>query len=574
MKKLYIIFIVILLPSLSFGQTDLFVATNGSDFNDGSLESPFRNIQKACNVATPGSTVFIKAGVYFENLIMNVSGLNNSFITFKAFEDGEVIVDGDYKKAILLEINNHNYIKIQNINFRNANGNGSIGIILIGSSSNISIQFCEISNISFTNDINELAADSSNSYPFVVYGTDSVNAINNLIFNNNKIKDCRPGYSNCVELSGNVNNFKLNKNTISQNENSGIAILGRKGICSSSALDQARNGEVTANKCFQNSSPYENASGICLDGCKEIVVEKNTCYKNQYGITVTSENQNFVTVQNTIRDNIIYLNLLSGIMVGNELSEIDVSTVRYCNFTNNTIFRNDQNLTGIGEINVSNIKNCSFLNNITFSTGQCIMLTGVLNENFNNIFDYNCWFNLSNQETAIFKLNNVLFNTLSEYKNSTSLETNSLFENPNFVNTSNSSLDFHPQLGSSLIDGGSPNFVLNSDTDYEGNARIIGDRIDIGCYEYYVATSTKEFENNNIKISIWPNPSDDLINFKISDGFVSEVKFFDITGKLVKHSFTKSADLGSITIKDLQTGIYFISLQSGKNIYSSKFIKN
>lgn len=57
--------------------TKIFVAPDGSDENDGSIENPLASMQKAQELATPGDTVFIRGGLYQpeESDISNVSGI-------------------------------------------------------------------------------------------------------------------------------------------------------------------------------------------------------------------------------------------------------------------------------------------------------------------------------------------------------------------------------------------------------------------------------------------------------------------------------------------------------------------
>ena len=576
MKKIYFILqILFLYPIWSVGQTELFVATNGSDFNAGTIESPFRNIQKACDVAAPGTTVQILSGVYYENLVMNVSGVVDSTITFKAYQNGLVVVDGDYKNARLLEIANKDFLKIQDLQFRNANGNGSIGIVVLGSASNITIQNCEITNIGFTNDANESPNDSSNAYPFIAYGNNPNAPIKNLTFSNNRINNCRPGYSNCFELNGNVNNFKVLDNNINNNENSAIAILGHKDVCPDSEVDFVRNGTLSGNKCLLNVSSIESAAGIYLDGCKNIVVEKNTCYKNQYGIKVGCENPGFLTSLNIIRDNIIYLNYLPGFNMGNFESSESMGMVKNCSFTNNTLFRNDQDQTGFGEVVLKNTENLTFFNNIIFSTGQNIMVTAILNDTLNNSFDFNDWYNNTMQQNTTFNYNNTVYSTFAAYKSATFHELNSQFTNPGFINTSASDPNFHLLPTSPLIDAGKQSLLYNSDTDFEGNARVIDGAIDIGCFEFNSAVGINKAKEIKKSLDVWPNPSSSNIYFDhLENDLIKEIRIFNTTGNLIKIIATNASDKTTkISIEDLLDGVYFIKVTTNKNIYNSKIVK-
>ena len=72
-----------------------YVSTNGNDSNSGSFIAPFRTIQHAINKAQAGDVVLIRGGTYRERLkIENLNGREEAPITFKNFENEEVILSG------------------------------------------------------------------------------------------------------------------------------------------------------------------------------------------------------------------------------------------------------------------------------------------------------------------------------------------------------------------------------------------------------------------------------------------------------------------------------------------------
>ncbi|WP_164743424.1 LamG-like jellyroll fold domain-containing protein [Microbacterium sulfonylureivorans] len=82
--------------SASAAGADYYVsATSGSDTNAGSSTSaPFKTIQRAANVAVSGDTVHIMAGTYREKVTPANSGTASDPITFKKYNDDEVIISG------------------------------------------------------------------------------------------------------------------------------------------------------------------------------------------------------------------------------------------------------------------------------------------------------------------------------------------------------------------------------------------------------------------------------------------------------------------------------------------------
>ena len=79
------------LPALS--QT-YHVAPGGNDNNPGNLSQPFRTIGKAASVLAPGGICYIHGGNYRETVHLNQSGTDDNPITFKAYNENTVVIDG------------------------------------------------------------------------------------------------------------------------------------------------------------------------------------------------------------------------------------------------------------------------------------------------------------------------------------------------------------------------------------------------------------------------------------------------------------------------------------------------
>jgi hypothetical protein len=63
---------------------NIYVSTTGNDANTGTSSYPYRTIQKAVNVAKPGTTIHVLNGVYSENVRVAVSGTASSRIIIKS----------------------------------------------------------------------------------------------------------------------------------------------------------------------------------------------------------------------------------------------------------------------------------------------------------------------------------------------------------------------------------------------------------------------------------------------------------------------------------------------------------
>jgi len=79
-----------------------YVSKQGNDNNEGSGKNPWLTIQKAANSVKPGDTVYVKEGIYEEQVIIDKSGNSKQRITFSNFEDEEVIVRPQFCQGFLV----------------------------------------------------------------------------------------------------------------------------------------------------------------------------------------------------------------------------------------------------------------------------------------------------------------------------------------------------------------------------------------------------------------------------------------------------------------------------------------
>ncbi|PIR37248.1 MAG: hypothetical protein COV34_03435 [Candidatus Zambryskibacteria bacterium CG10_big_fil_rev_8_21_14_0_10_42_12] len=70
-----------------------YVATSGSDENLGTLEEPFKNIQKAIDTVKPGGTVLVRQGVYQAFEITNMQASVDFPVVIKPYQTEHVTID-------------------------------------------------------------------------------------------------------------------------------------------------------------------------------------------------------------------------------------------------------------------------------------------------------------------------------------------------------------------------------------------------------------------------------------------------------------------------------------------------
>ncbi len=80
--------------------------------------------------------------------------------------------------------------------------------------------------------------------------------------------------------------------------------------------------------------------------------------------------------------------------------------------------------------------------------------------------------------------------------------------------------------------------------------------------------------NKSVKLTLWPNPSSDILNISSDDAALKQVRIFTPEGLTVKH-FDAVSVKGrlALNISDLASGIYFIKIETDKGSALRKFIK-
>jgi hypothetical protein len=72
----------------------LYVATNGRDIDSGTLEQPFKTVQRCADAAQPGQTCFLRAGTYRETVTPPRDGTASNPIVFKSYQGEKAVISG------------------------------------------------------------------------------------------------------------------------------------------------------------------------------------------------------------------------------------------------------------------------------------------------------------------------------------------------------------------------------------------------------------------------------------------------------------------------------------------------
>ncbi|MFD0695990.1 choice-of-anchor Q domain-containing protein [Paenibacillus sp. GCM10027628] len=481
--------------------TEYYVATTGSDSNAGTSGAPWKTLQHAADVAVPGSTVYVRGGVYNQKLKITRSGsAAQGAITFSNYASETAIIDGTGLSVSgtegIVDLTDANYITIQGFEIRNyttsASGVMPVGIYVHGSGSYINLsnnKVHDIKNTSTPTGSNLLGRDA---HGIAVYGTKAPDSINNITINSNELYNLVLGSSESLVLNGNVDTFNVTNNVIHDNDNIGIDLIGFEGKSPNVSYDQARNGLVKGNKVYNitsNNNPSYGktlpnnsnaADGIYVDGGKDSVIEQNYSYNNDIGIEIASEHAGKSTSNITIRSNMVYKNRLTGIAMGG-YDTLRGSTVN-CKIVNNTLYKNDTLGDGSGQLYVQyDTQNNIIKNNIMVASSSNVLIYNEYTKNSGNVVDYNLYFSPGGSSNSTWTWKNTEYTGFSAYKSGTGNDAHSLFIDPKFVNVSTN--DYHLQSTSPAIDAGSTDTAIIGSIDIDGQSRVQGTAVNIGADE-------------------------------------------------------------------------------------------
>lgn len=73
-------------------------ASAGSDKNDGDREGPWKSVRHAVTRIKPGDTLYLRAGIYYENVVLKSAGTRDKPITIRSFPGEVAVLDGGLRE--------------------------------------------------------------------------------------------------------------------------------------------------------------------------------------------------------------------------------------------------------------------------------------------------------------------------------------------------------------------------------------------------------------------------------------------------------------------------------------------
>lgn len=566
MKHLFLLLLAFGSFTVSFA-ADYYVSPSGNDGNTGSVGSPWQTLQYAVDQLQAGDVLHVGAGSYNEKITLNVSGTAGNPIRITGgFPLPVIDGSGLTSQNALIAISNQSYITINQLELQDNVMNDAQGILVEGNCQGITLSNNYIHDIHFSANAADTANASTNAQAIIVFGTDPAQAISNLLIERNSVFNCRLGYSEGIAVNGNVDGFQVHDNDVYSLTNIGIVAIGHEGTCSDSLVDQARNGFITDNRVRYCNSPYAACGGIYVDGARAIIVERNSCYNNDYGIEVGCEHPGKTASEIIVRNNILRFNAYTGIAFGGYDYPGLSGSVEHSTVYNNTLFQNDTLQDGNGELALSYAPNCLFENNIFFTNDQNRAVT-VSTTIIGLHFDYNLYYNEALDSSNLIETTDGQF-TLAEFQLA-GLETNGLFGDPvfNLSFISDDSFSMFWNVSSAVIDAGNPlhTYLECGFNDFFYSDRVDG-IVDIGASElWYEGLAETELKT----VVVDPNPTTGIARLDAHD----EYDTFTIIGLDGKQLATGKLINQEVNLSAFPNGVYVVRFSGRAGLAQSRIVK-
>jgi hypothetical protein len=293
-------------------------------------------------------------------------------------------------------------------------------------------------------------------------------------------------------VNGNVAGFRITKNTVHDNNNIGIDVIGFEHTAPDPAVDRARDGVVSENLVYsitaRGNPAYgetPDSDGIYVDGGTRILIERNVIHDADFGIELASEHRVGSTSHIIARNNLIYSCHAPGFAIGGY--DEKRGTTEDVVIVNNTLYKNDTWKTGQGEVLMQfYMRNNVFKNNIVYIGDHGLAMTSKSARMDGGAptvtMDHNIYYFPSGSKAVKWSFDTKDYSSFEEYVAGAGNDRGSRFADPRFVDAD--AHDFHLRSDSPALNGGEDlGSTKVGDQDLDGHPRVKEKKIDIGCYE-------------------------------------------------------------------------------------------
>ena len=307
---------------LSAQATTYYVSNAGSNSNTGTSEiDAFEDIQFAIDSASTGDTVLVIGGFYSENLVFSRSGIvlaSSGIGSVELVSSGNPFLEsGD----TIITIVDQSDITISGFNIAGAFGAGATGVFIGGASQNIELLRDTIGFIS-TDFLSFTPSETESAYPINVVGEDGLTPVSGVVIDGNLLTNNGVGLGAEITVSGNVNGFTITDNEVIGSQNTGVRISSsgnqvQDGIISSNSL-RSNVGDAISINGGSNSTIERNLilsnGGVAINlGSADNVTVRNNLISASGGSAIAVGDSTGTVANSTIRNNSTFNNGSDGL---------------------------------------------------------------------------------------------------------------------------------------------------------------------------------------------------------------------------------------------------------------------
>lgn len=459
----------------------VYVATNGSDSNTGTIDKPYATVYYAISKAKAGTVIYVRGGTYNQNIVVTKSGTKDNYIQIKNYPNEKPIFDHtNYSTdgGAMIDFSNANYVHIEGLTLCHKNLVSHSGYgIKMNKGKYIILKNIEIYDIN----VPDPTSSKVGANAIILYANDASNPISNILIDSCYIHDCQTGWSEGISVNGNSEYVNVINSRIENIGNIGLDFAGHFNACKDSSLDQARYCTAVGNVVKGCVSPNATSYGLYNDGGRNNTFDRNIVTECSGGIEIGSEEggayADYPVKGVVVKNNLVYNNIQAGISVGgydNENTGIVCDTKVYNNTLVNNGNDNEGKELGVNKVNGLDVRNNIFYKSSTSATKELIKIRFDETLASNITFGGNCYYSPYAKDK--FKVSRYGVTTVGFDNWKTLSGETGIYADPIF--TDNYNID----KNSPCVNAGD-NTVDVGFYDLLNNYRNV-DNIDIGCYEY------------------------------------------------------------------------------------------
>lgn len=563
------LFFAILLTRTATAAT-YYVSPSGQNDASGTSDDPFFLIQEAIDQCGADiDSVLLAPGTYWQNV--SIFDKENIVLTSEDTLNPATISGSGVEALHLIEIKDCDGIGIIHLIFREHFVQDANAIYLHGGGSGFMISNCEFFDIGWGNDPEadpESFDPIRQAHAILIHG-DTIPGLQGTFIQNNYFHNIIVGNSEALTVTGNVMTFVIENNVIEDVTNIGIVAAGHYSWAFPSELDQefnqAREGRIRRNSIrnCRRPTPGNDPAAIYVDGARSVIIDQNEVHENGVGISIGCENTGKAAKYITVANNVSYTNDKFGVAFGANAGNLENSMLR-----NNTLFNNGIFFDNSGGISIQKCSSVFIQDNIVYITDTGSYGISAFGYHvFNLTMFRNQLFNPEGENERVFAFN-------PSPDSEQILIENQPFQDPMLVSVDAENPDFHLQESSPCIDAAVQYFTpLDDELDFYGNARLMGEFVDIGAAESDFSTGV--FDSQTIKqnpdLIVFPNPTSGITTIK-ANAAIRYIQINTLTGKRIETISGNGRKSRTFDFGSLNAGIYFLEISTEDQISTRKII--